>query len=211
MLMMRLGTHYRNGIDTAVGTHGTGCSFKVFNADKTLNASYNMTEDAATGIWHHSGDLALDRLFYRFELDLYHYETKAIETIWSTDPYSVSLGVNGRFSQFANLMDADLYPEGWDTQTVATLTNPEDGVIYEGHVRDFSALDESTTEANRGKYLAFTETDSVPVSYLKDLADAVVSYFHLLPTNDIATVKKTSTSVSLSNTVAEFVTRCGIV
>ena len=33
-------------------------------------------------------------------------------------------------------------------------------VIYELHVRDFSANDASVTAANRGKYLAFTESGS---------------------------------------------------
>lgn len=199
-------TYSDTGIDVALwAPTAQSVTLQVFNADKTLNTSYAMTEDAVTGIWRYAGSSDLDRMFYRFELTVYHHQNAEIETVWTTDPYSVSLATNGRFSQFADLMDADLYPEGWDAQTVATLANPEDAVIYEGHVRDFSALDESTSEANRGKYLAFTEMESAPSMHLKGLADAGVSYFHLLPTNDIATVNEDPTrSVTLNSTVADF-------
>jgi len=179
-------------------------TLKVFDADKSDVSSHNMTEDAMTGIWSYSGDSSLDRQFYRFELNLYHHQNKAIEVIESTDPYSVSLSTNGEYSQFVNLNDSDLQPDGWDGHSVATIENYEDAVIYEGHIRDFSAQDESTTVENRGKFLAFTETDSVPMQHLQTLVDNGLTHFHMLPANDIATINEDAANiVDLNNTVAD--------
>jgi pullulanase len=60
--------------------------------------------------------------------------------------------------------------------------------IYELHVRDFSANDFSVSAANRGKYLAFTESSSNGMRHLKALSDAGLTDVHLLPVFDLATV-----------------------
>lgn len=179
-------------------------NLKVYNADKSLASTETMSLDAATGIWSFSGGSELDRQFYRYEVEVYHYATDAIETVEATDPYSVSLSTNGRYSQFVNLDDADLKPAGWDGHAVPTIAYPEDAVLYEGHIRDFSALDTSVSAENRGKYLAFTEENSVPVRYLKDMAEAGVTHFHMLPANDIASINEdVSQVVDLYSTVAD--------
>ncbi|MFS1437749.1 pullulanase-type alpha-1,6-glucosidase [Shewanella sp. 10N.286.48.A6] len=165
-------------------------NLKVYDAAKNLTRTESMSLDAETGIWSFSGDMSLDRMYYRYELTVFHPVTKAIETLESTDPYSLNVSTNGRYSQFINLSDDDLKPDGWDDHEVMTVANPEDIVIYEGHVRDFSARDESTSAENRGKYLAFTEAGSAPVEHLRKLAESGVTHFHLLPVNDIATVNE---------------------
>ncbi len=177
---------------------------KVYNAAKEETASHAMTEDSTTGIWSYQGDASLDRQFYRFELSLYHHQNQEIELIESTDPYSVSLSTNGTYSQFVNLADDDLQPEGWQDHTVATIENYEDAVIYEGHIRDFSINDESTSVENRGKFLAFTELDSAPMQHLKTLADNGLTHFHMLPANDIATIDEDAANIiDLDSTVLE--------
>ena len=176
----------------------------VYDANKDLVSANQMTEDPATGIWSFVGTSSFDRQFFRYELTLYHSQNNAIETIESTDPYSVSLSTNGYYSQFVNLSDADLKPESWDDHTVPTIVDPEDAVIYEGHVRDFSARDISTTAANRGKYMAFTETGSVPMSHLADLAANGLTHFHMLPVNDIATIGEDPANiVDITDTVSD--------
>ena len=176
----------------------------VYDADKNLVSTNNMSENAATGIWSYSGEASLDRLFYRFELTVYHPQNDAIETIETSDPYSVSLSTNGVYSQFVNLIDEDLKPAGWDAHTIPTIVDPEDAVIYEGHVRDFSALDESTTQPNRGKYLAFTESSSAPMSHLADLVANGLTHFHMLPVNDIASINEDPAMiVDVTDTVAD--------
>ena len=179
-------------------------ALKVYDADKKETASHAMTEDTNTGVWSYQGNASLDRQFYQFELSVYHYQSKEQETLLTSDPYSVGLSTNGDYSQFVNLADDDLMPDGWLEQNVVAAGNYEDAVIYEGHIRDFSALDESTDAANRGKYLAFTETNSLPVQHLQKLADNGLSYFHILPANDIASINEDPESiVDLDNTVAE--------
>ncbi|MCJ8318384.1 MAG: DUF3372 domain-containing protein [Colwellia sp.] len=176
----------------------------VYNSSKVLQSTEVMTVDAATGIWSFTLPIANDRRFYRYELTLYHQQNQQFETIWSTDPYSVSLSRNGLYSQFVNLTDADLKPVDWDTHTIPVIDGIEDAIIYEGNIRDFSVRDESTSEANRGKYLAFTEDNSVPVTHLKSLAAAGLTHFQILPANDIASVEEDfSKQINLTNTVAQ--------
>ena len=45
-------------------------------------------------------------------------------------------------------------------------------VVYESHIRDFSATDTTVTAANRGKYLAFTEANSNGMKHLAALSKA---------------------------------------
>ncbi|WNC68317.1 DUF3372 domain-containing protein [Thalassotalea nanhaiensis] len=176
----------------------------IFDADKVLLTSNEMSLDADTGIWSFSAPNTVDRSFYRFELTLYHPQNHRFETVHVTDPYSVSLSTNGMYSQFVNLADSDLMPTGWEEHMIPTVVDPEDAVIYEGHIRDFSVRDASTTELNRGKYLAFTEESSVPVTHLKSMVAAGLTHFQMLPANDIASINEdSSTRVNITDTVAD--------
>jgi pullulanase len=201
-----LGLVYENGTVSVSVWSPTAqdVNLKVYNSEKNLTATHEMSEDPATGIWSYQGDASVDRQFYRFELSIYHHQNKAIELIESTDPYSVSLSTNGEYSQFVNLNDEDLQPADWDSHEVASIENYEDAVIYEGHIRDFSINDESTSVENRGKFLAFTELDSAPMQHLKALADNGLTHFHMLPANDIATIDEDATNIiDLDSTVLD--------
>ncbi|WJG07889.1 alpha-1,6-glucosidase domain-containing protein [Aliiglaciecola sp. LCG003] len=177
---------------------------KLYNDNKTLASTLAMSEDPATGVWTYTGGQELDRQLYRFEVTVYHPKVKGIQVLDVTDPYSVSLSTNSRFSQFVNLADEDLKPQGWDSHDIPTIENFEDAVIYEGHIRDFSVRDESTSAANRGKYMAFTEDGSLPVEHLRKLAETGVTHFHMLPANDIASIEEdTAKTVDLNSTVGQ--------
>lgn len=187
-----LGGLYVNGGITAAVWAPTAQNVRLltFNDNKTEAASFNMTEDPATGIWSYNGNMSLDRVLYRYEVTVFHPISGNVEVIEVTDPYSVSTSTNGRFSRFVNLNDDDLKPAGWDAHAIPTIANWEDAVIYEGHIRDFSVRDESTSEANRGKYLAFTEEGTAPVMHLQKLVEAGLTHFHMLPANDIASIEE---------------------
>ena len=181
-----------------------GVSLNLYNTDKTLASTELMAFDAITGIWSYTGGAELDRALYRFEVSVYHPKAEGLQTLLVTDPYSVSLSTNSRFSQFVNLSDDDLKPDGWDSHSIPTIENFEDAVIYEGSIRDFSVRDESTSTVNRGKYLAFTEEDSAPVTHLKTLAAKGLTHFHMLPANDIATIEEdVSKTVNFDSTFAD--------
>ncbi|MDG1733967.1 MAG: DUF3372 domain-containing protein [Thalassotalea sp.] len=176
----------------------------VYNESKALQNSYEMNLNASNGVWSTDLPLTVDRQFYQYELRAFHPQNQRFETITSSDPYSVSLSVNGNYSQFVNLNDDDLKPTDWDEHQAPVIVNDEDTIVYEGHIRDFSIRDQSTSATNRGKYLAFTETDSEPVKHLQSLADNGLTHFQFLPANDIASIGENSGDrININNTVAE--------
>ncbi|WP_199525363.1 alpha-1,6-glucosidase domain-containing protein [Pseudoalteromonas sp. bablab_jr011] len=206
----QLGMHYaNNGIDISVwAPTASNMKLALYDANKTELEQLAMTFDSTTGIWSSNVDISHDRHYYRFMFDVYHPTTKQIERLWSTDPYSLNVSTNGLYSQLINLDDDDTKPSGWDDRFVPTIDYPEQAVIYEGHVRDFSVRDETVSEANRGKYLAFTELDSAPMRHLKKLADNGLTHFHLLPLTDIGTIDEdASQRVDITATLGDLCTR----
>ncbi len=164
--------------------------------------SHAMTLDAASGVWSMTGDATWDRQFYLFDVEVYVPSTDAVEHNLVTDPYAVSLSQDGAAagdvrSQFVNLADSDLKPAGWDTLSKPALANFEDIVIYEVHIRDFSANDSTVAAGDRGTYKAFTYDGAGPhpntalsngMAHLLQLKEAGLTHVHLLPTFDIASV-----------------------
>ena len=148
----------------------------------------------ADGVWRFSGQRDdLDRLFYRFEVTVYHHANNRVNRYEVTDPYSVSLAMDRRFSQFVDLDDDDLKPQCWG-RLKKELLHPADITLYEAHIRDFSINDRSVPEQHRGTYMAFRHNGlldrslSDGMAHLKRLSDAGLTHLHLLPVNDIATV-----------------------
>jgi pullulanase-type alpha-1,6-glucosidase len=150
----------------------------------------DMTEDTTTGVWSISGAKDWYGKYYVFEVTVYAPSTGNMVVNLVTDPYSVSLSTNSERSQIIDLSDPTLMPQGWETVAKPPLAAPEDSVIYELHVRDFSAYDESVLAENRGRFTAFTEANSNGMQHLKALADAGLTHVHLLPVFDIATINE---------------------
>ncbi|GAB7220032.1 pullulanase-type alpha-1,6-glucosidase [Vibrio comitans] len=162
-----------------------------FDDDLRVKTPILMRRDNASGSWLAEYTELNHGDFYRYEVTLYHPETGRVETLQVTDPYSLSLSTNSQHSQVVDLDNPDLKPAGWDdVSSPVSQKNPATFMIYEAHVRDFSALDESTTEHYRGKYLAFTEADSLPVAHLKSLSRRGATHLHLMPVFDFATVNE---------------------
>ena len=111
-----------------------------------------------------------------------------VETNLVTDPYSLSLSTNSQRSQIVDLADPALAPAGWSSLVKPPLAAPEDIVLYELHIRDFSANDMTVPAGLRGTYKAFTVASSNGMSHLKSLASAGLTHVHLLPAFDIATI-----------------------
>jgi len=166
-------------------------TLEVSDADKTPLATVPLTE-GASGVWSHAGPAAWYGKFYRYHLQVYHPLTGRVETVVATDPYAVSLSTNGLHAQAVDLADPALAPPGWAALAKPALAAPEDVVIYESHVRDFSASDATVDAGRRGKYLGFvTEAAATPsdgLAHLAGLASAGLTHVHLLPAFDIATV-----------------------
>jgi pullulanase-type alpha-1,6-glucosidase len=168
-----------------------GVSVNVYDdAADTTAETFPMELDPDTGVWSVEGTADWDRKFYTISLQVYSYAANAIVTNEVTDPYSVSLATDSVRSQFVNLDDADLKPAGWDALEAPALAAPEDAVIYELHVRDFSIADSSVPAADRGKFTAFDVAGTDGRAHLQQLAQAGLTHVHILPAFDIATVKE---------------------
>jgi pullulanase len=151
----------------------------------------DMELDPETGVWSIAGEPGWTYKFYLYEVTVFAPSTGKIETNLVTDPYSFSLSTNSQRSQIVDLFsDTSLLPSGWADMEKPVLEAPEDIVLYELHVRDFSIRDESVPESFRGTFMAFTVPESNGMQHLKALADAGLTHIHLLPVFDITTVNE---------------------
>ncbi len=161
------------------------------DADPTSEPAYvDMVRGDATGIWSATGDASWKDQYYLYEVTVYAPSEHAVVTNLVTDPYSFSLSMNSARSQIVDLNDPVLFPEGWAETEKPELAAPEDIMIYELHVRDFSAMDEGVAPENQGRFTAFADPGSVGMQHLRELADAGLTHVHLLPSFDIATINE---------------------
>ena len=160
------------------------------DAQSEAESVLELTRNDATGSWSVQGQPDWQGKYYLFEVTVYAPTTQKIETNLVTDPYSHALALNSTRSQVVDLADPALQPEGWSTLSKPPLAAPEDISVYELHVRDFSASDETVPEALRGTYGAFGVSDSDGVKHLRALADSGLTHLHLLPVFDIATISE---------------------
>lgn len=170
----------------------------LFDGSKQLtpDGPIPMIEDPQTGIWTVNTELAPIGTFYRYQIQLFHPRTQSIQTTQVTDPYSMSLSTNSLHSQVVDLNNDIAKPQGWDQHSVPPLDAPEDYILYEVHIRDFSAHDTKLSSPNiAGTYKAFSETDSDGMRHLTALGQSGLNTVHLLPTFDIATVNESPEQV----------------
>lgn len=121
----------------------------------------------------------------------------------AVDIYAKAAGVNGDRAMVVDLDSTD--PVNWDKNYQREKTLLSDIIVWEVHIRDFS-IDASSgvSQANRGKYKAFTEDTTVNgagrvascVNYLKELG---VTHVQILPMYDYASVDETRVSTSLDS------------
>lgn len=151
---------------------------------------HSMVLDEHSGAWSVTVPEALHEAYYLYELTLYHHESEAVETLRVTDPYSLSLAMNSRYSQVVDLDDSNLKPAGWDNSDTLPPLPYQDISIYEMHVRDFSISDSLGNPEHSGKYLAFTNDERESVQHLQSLRDRGLTHAHLMPVFDIATINE---------------------
>lgn len=169
--------------------------FEVFDANLDSVTTVDMIRDDATGVWSRELDAAWQGGYYRYEVTVYHPNSRQVETYSVTDPYSTSLSTNSTHTQIIDVMnDPSTKPAGWDNLVKPALDAPEDITIYELHVRDFSIEDPTVVQGDRGKFTAFLYNGtggralSNGMRHLIDLGDAGMTHIHLLPAFDIATI-----------------------
>ena len=158
------------------------------SATGKANAAHDMQRDERTGAWAFSLPRDLSGTYYKYAVDVVVPGAGLVRNL-VTDPYSVSLNADSKRSYIADLDAANLKPKGWDkTRAPNTVKAQTDMVIYELHVRDFSLIDQTVPAAKRGKYGAFSETNSNGMQHLRALAKAGLTDVHLLPVYDIGSI-----------------------
>lgn len=152
-----------------------------------------------TGVWTYSVASDLKNTYYTYSITnpthIYYGDGAKPEylTRETQDVYSYAVGVNGDRSMVIDLDSTD--PEGWDADSHVFVDHQSEAIIWEVQVKDFSYNPNSgVSEANRGKYLAFTETGttldnegvlSTGIDYLKQLG---VTHVQINPFYDFATI-----------------------
>ena len=152
--------------------------------------SIQMKPDTKVGVWSAVGEVDWKGMYYLYEVRVYAPSEGRVVNNFVTDPYAFSLSKNSTRSQIVDLADPALAPEGWADVVKTGIAAPEDIVIYELHVRDFSANDATVPDEMKGTFKAFTLKDSSGMTHLANLADAGLTHLHLLPAFDIATINE---------------------
>ena len=147
-----------------------------------------MTADVK-GTWIATVEGDLNKKYYTYNA---YFEGQTNKDI--VDPYAKSVGVNGQRGQILDLSSTD--PENWSSDSRHTYENVTDMEIYEVHVRDFSIDEDSDiSDANKGKYLAFTERGTKnskgTATGVDHLVDLGVTSVHILPSYDYGSVDET--------------------
>ncbi len=116
------------------------------------------------------------------------------------DPYAKAAGANGNRSMICDLDSTD--PEGWNNDKHVFFDNPGEAVVWEIHVRDFSIdVSSGVSDANKGKYLAFTEGNTTVngagkvASCVDYLVEHNVNCVQLMPIEDFASIDETDDAV----------------
>lgn len=149
-------------------------ALQLFNEDKspTNPSQIFMTENSATGVWSARLNKKMMGKYYRYQLEIYHPSTNKIELLTTTDPYSLSLSTNSEYTQIIDLTSDSTKPKGWDKQQVIEIGAPENNVLYETHIRDFSAYDSTlSTLKHRGKYGSLISITSLPFSLIVPISN----------------------------------------
>lgn len=148
----------------------------------------DMTLDEKTGVWSASISGDLSGKYYTYSVT-YDDETKV-----TGDVYAKGCGVNGLRSMVVN--PAAVNPPNWENDNHVYVAQQTNASVWEISVADFSSSETSgVSEANRGKFLAFTESgttiDGIQggtptcVDYLKKLG---VKYVQIMPMYDFGSV-----------------------
>ncbi len=147
-----------------------------------------MLYDASTGVWTTTVDGDLNKTYYTYVIKT------AKGTHETQDVYSKAVGVNSNRSEVVDL--AETNPEGWENDAHILVDKPNDAIVWEIHIRDFSSSDTSgVSKQNRGKFLAFTERGTVIpftnfptcVDYLKQLG---ITHIQINPAFDFGSVNE---------------------
>lgn len=140
------------------------------------------------GVWSKTMQGDLNGIYYTYET--------YINNSWQAETpgiYAKAAGVNGHR---AMVLDFDsTNPINWEHDNYVKLNSPNDAIIYELHIRDFTIQKEANSSFF-GKYLGLVEKGtkslqnvSTAIDHIKELG---ITHVHLLPTFDHYSIDETN-------------------
>lgn len=158
--------------------------------DAMERKKYDMTKDKM-GFWECTVEGDLNFKYYNYLVD------EKYEVI---DPYSISSSINSKRSVVVDLEMTN--PKGFLDHEVP-VNNPQDAIIYETHVKDFTYNKSSgVREKFRGKFLGISEDNTsyegfeTGLSHIRDLG---ITHLHLMPIYDFLTVDENNEAFNNAN------------
>ncbi|MDO5123770.1 MAG: type I pullulanase [Eubacteriales bacterium] len=156
-----------------------------------------------TGVWTVTIEGDFKDVYYTYTATNNALVTGKEKTSEFVDPYAKAVGVNGNRGMIVDLDSTD--PEGWENDAHIYVDEQTDAVVWEVVVKDFSANENSgISEANRGKYLAFTEKGttlndegyvSTGIDYLKQLG---ITHVQINPFYDFGSVDESGSNTQFN-------------
>lgn len=158
--------------------------------DVMSRKKYDMTKDKM-GFWECTVEGDLNLKYYNYLVD---------EKYEVTDPYSISSSINSKRSVVVDLEMTN--PKGFLDHEVP-VNNPQDAIIYETHVKDFTYNKSSgVREKFRGKFLGISEDNTsyegfeTGLSHIRDLG---ITHLHLMPIYDFLTADENNEAFNNPN------------
>ena len=152
--------------------------YKSGNDTKIIET--HQLKDDENGVWEKTINGDLNGTYYTYQIyvnDNWLSETPGI--------YAKAVGVNGNRAMVLNFDETN--PKNWQNDDFVTLKTPNDAIIYELHIRDFTIQKEANSKF-AGKYLGLVEKESknalnvsTAIDHIKELG---ITHVHLLPTFD---------------------------
>ena len=178
----------------------TGVSVKLYTtgtdneSGAAVKGATAMNYNSSSGIWSLTLNGDYKNMYYTYVVDR---DGVIKET---QDPYATAVGANGNRSMVCDLDSTD--PDGWAEDKHVLFDNPGEAVVWEVHVRDFSIdVSSGVSDANKGKYLAFTEGDTTVggkgkvASCVDYLVEHNVNCVQLMPIEDFASIDETDDAI----------------
>ena len=144
-----------------------------------LESSHYMKRDES-GTWVYKASENLKGKYYTYEV-----RQNGLWLQEKPDIYAVAVGVNGQRSMIIDLDETD--PAGWENDERPALSNYNDIIIYELHIRDMT-IHPSSGSSQPGKYMGLVEEGTrspkgltTGIDHMKELG---ITHVHLLPTFD---------------------------
>ncbi|GAB3530038.1 type I pullulanase [Pontibacter brevis] len=145
-------------------------------------------EEVEDGLWVTTVHEDLQGTYYTFQVKVkgkWLAETPGI--------YATAVGVNGKRAMVLDLATTD--PENWQDDVGPTVSSPNEVVLYEAHVRDFT-ISKNSGSANPGKFVGLVEEGTTNpeglatgLDHLKELG---ITHVHLLPAFDYLSVDESA-------------------